>query len=37
MGERGNYEAVRKSILKLLDQPEYDGGSVGLVLVRLAW
>ncbi|OCK80372.1 cytochrome c peroxidase [Lepidopterella palustris CBS 459.81] len=35
MSNTGNYEAVRKSILGLLDRPEYDDGSVGLVLVRL--
>lgn len=33
----GDFDAVRKSILGLLDQPEYDDGSAGPVLVRLAW
>ncbi|KAF3760468.1 heme peroxidase [Cryphonectria parasitica EP155] len=33
----GDFEAVRKSIIDLLDQPEYDDGSAGPVLVRLAW
>ncbi|KIV98837.1 uncharacterized protein PV09_09408 [Verruconis gallopava] len=32
-----DYEAVRESIKKLLHQPEYDDGSAGPVLVRLAW
>ncbi|KAF5985554.1 heme-binding peroxidase [Fusarium coicis] len=33
----GNFEAVRKSITDLLRQPDYDDGSAGPVLVRLAW
>lgn len=33
----GDFDAVRKSIVELLDQPEYDDGSAGPVLVRLAW
>lgn len=33
----GDFEAVRKDIAKLLHQPEYDDGSAGPVLVRLAW
>ena len=32
-----DYEAVRQSIKTLLHQPEYDDGSAGPVLVRLAW
>lgn len=37
MSTYGDYEAVRQSIVKLLEQPEYDDGSAGPVLVRLAW
>ncbi|PSK35984.1 hypothetical protein B9Z65_5799 [Elsinoe australis] len=37
MTKQGDYEAVRKDIAKLLHQPEYDDGSAGPVLVRLAW
>ncbi|KAF5610252.1 heme-binding peroxidase [Fusarium subglutinans] len=33
----GDFEAVRKSIIDLLRQPDYDDGSAGPVLVRLAW
>lgn len=33
----GDFNAVRKSIIDLLKQPEYDDGSAGPVLVRLAW
>lgn len=33
----GDYAAVRASIASLLKQPEYDDGSAGPVLVRLAW
>lgn len=33
----GDYEAVADDIKKLLHQPEYDDGSAGPVLVRLAW
>jgi len=32
-----DYAAVRNDIVKLLHQPEYDDGSAGPVLVRLAW
>lgn len=32
-----DYSAVRASIRKILDQPGYDDGSAGPVLVRLAW
>ncbi|MCJ1249843.1 hypothetical protein MMC30_007069 [Trapelia coarctata] len=32
-----DFDAVRKDIAKLLHQPEYDDGSAGPVLVRLAW
>jgi len=32
-----DYAAVRSDIVKLLHQPEYDDGSAGPVLVRLAW
>jgi len=34
---KGKFDAVRKDIVKLLHQPEYDDGSAGPVLVRLAW
>lgn len=37
MSQKGDFEAVRKDIVKLLHQPEYDDGSAGPVLVRLAW
>ena len=37
MSTKGDFEAVRKDIVKLLHQPEYDDGSAGPVLVRLAW
>ncbi|KAF2089306.1 class II peroxidase [Saccharata proteae CBS 121410] len=37
MSKTGDYDAVRKDIVKLLHQPEYDDGSAGPVLVRLAW
>jgi hypothetical protein len=33
----GDFAAVQKSIIELLDQPDYDDGSAGPVLVRLAW
>ncbi|KAF2812610.1 cytochrome c peroxidase [Mytilinidion resinicola] len=33
----GDYTSVRAAILALLARPEYDDGSVGPVLVRLAW
>jgi catalase (peroxidase I) len=32
-----NYDAIRKAIADNLDQPGYDDGSIGPVLVRLAW
>jgi cytochrome c peroxidase len=32
-----DFAAVRKDIAALLKQPEYDDGSAGPVLVRLAW
>ena len=32
-----DFDEVRKDIVKLLHQPEYDDGSAGPVLVRLAW
>jgi catalase (peroxidase I) len=37
MSKKGDFEAVRKDIVKLLHQPEYDDDSAGPVLVRLAW
>ncbi|KAF2220848.1 putative cytochrome c peroxidase [Elsinoe ampelina] len=37
MSKQGDFEAVRKDIAALLHQPEYDDGSAGPVLVRLAW
>lgn len=33
----GDFDAVKKAIVDLLHQPEYDDGSAGPVLVRLAW
>lgn len=33
----GDFDAVKKSIIELLKQPEYDDGSAGPVIVRLAW
>lgn len=32
-----NFTAVRQDIVKILKQPEYDDGSAGPILVRLAW
>jgi hypothetical protein len=37
MSKKGDFEVVGKDIVKLLHQPEYDDGSAGPVLVRLAW
>ncbi|QIW99047.1 hypothetical protein AMS68_004565 [Peltaster fructicola] len=37
MAKNIDYAAVRKDIAALLHQPEYDDGSAGPVLVRLAW
>jgi peroxiredoxin len=37
MSKKGDFEAVRKDIAALMHQPEYDDGSAGPVLVRLAW
>ena len=37
MSKQGDYETVKKDILAVLKQPEYDDGSAGPVLVRLAW
>lgn len=37
MSKNIDYQAVSKDIAKLLHQPEYDDGSAGPVLVRLAW
>jgi peroxiredoxin len=37
MSPKGDFAAVRKDIKALLHQPEYDDGSAGPVLVRLAW
>ena len=36
MSQKGDFDSVRKDIVKLLHQPEYDDGSAGPVLVRLA-
>lgn len=33
----GDYNAVRKAIADILDNDDYDDGSIGPVLVRLAW
>ena len=33
----GDYASVRADIAALLDQPGYDDGSAGPILVRLAW
>ncbi|KAL8377251.1 hypothetical protein RB595_008097 [Gaeumannomyces hyphopodioides] len=33
----GDFDAVRRDIEILLEQPDYDDGSAGPVLVRLAW
>jgi len=35
--QNDGFEQVRKDIIELLKQPEYDDGSAGPVLVRLAW
>ncbi|KAF2137598.1 class II peroxidase [Aplosporella prunicola CBS 121167] len=37
MSNPGDYDAVRQDIVTLLHQPEYDDGSAGPILVRLAW
>lgn len=37
MSKFGDYKAVADDIKALLHQPEYDDGSAGPVLVRLAW
>lgn len=37
MSSEGDYEAVRKDIIAILKKPEYDDGSIGPVLIRLAW
>ncbi|RFU29974.1 hypothetical protein B7463_g6360, partial [Scytalidium lignicola] len=37
MSKKGDFAAVRKDIAALLHQPDYDDGSAGPVLVRLAW
>jgi hypothetical protein len=37
MSKAGDFEAVAADIKKILHQPEYDDGSAGPVLVRLAW
>lgn len=33
----GDYQAVKKAIEEIIPQPDYDDGSIGPVLVRLAW
>lgn len=35
--QQHDFDAVRRSIRKVLDQPGYDDGSAGPVFVRLAW
>ncbi|KAJ8612286.1 hypothetical protein MRB53_037496 [Persea americana] len=37
MSTKGDYAKVKADIAKLMHQPEYDDGSAGPVLVRLAW
>lgn len=37
MSKPGDFDAVRKDIVAILKQPNYDDGSAGPVLVRLAW
>lgn len=37
MSTPGDYAAVRKDIISMLKQPGYDDGSIGPILVRLAW
>jgi hypothetical protein len=32
-----DYDAVRNAIKQILNKPDYDDGSIGPVLVRLAW
>lgn len=36
-GKEGDYEAVAEAIRKILPKEDYDDGSIGPVLVRLAW
>ncbi|KAK4689509.1 hypothetical protein P7C73_g603, partial [Tremellales sp. Uapishka_1] len=33
----GDYQGIREEVKKILKQPGYDDGSIGPVLVRLAW
>lgn len=37
VSQEGDFAAVCEDIKNLLHQPEYDDGSAGPVLVRLAW
>ena len=37
MSMEGNYDAVRKEIVAILNNPNWDDGSLGPVFVRLAW
>lgn len=37
MGKEGDYDAVKRDIIAILKQPGYDDGSIGPLLVRLAW
>ncbi|ORY76267.1 heme peroxidase [Leucosporidium creatinivorum] len=35
--QKGDFEAVRRDIASLLDAPDWDDGSYGPIVVRLAW
>ena len=37
MSQQRDYDAVRKDIASIIPKPDYDDGSLGPVLVRLAW
>lgn len=37
MSNKGDFEAVRKDIAAILKNKDYDDGSIGPVIVRLAW
>ena len=32
-----DYNAVRKDLLKIMNNPDHDDGSIGPILIRLAW
>ena len=32
-----DYQAIRKELLAMMDNPSHDDGSIGPILIRLAW